>query len=72
MSKILDEMRRQIKASGQTRYAIWKATGIDQGQLSNFMKGNCGLSYEYLELLAKYLKLEIIIRPQKSNRRKKP
>ncbi len=68
MSKVLDQMRRHIKASGQTRYAIWKATGIDQSQLSRLMSGSAGLSYEALEWLADYLGLEIVIRPKRKRK----
>jgi transcriptional regulator with XRE-family HTH domain len=65
MAKVLDQIRKAIRASGKTRYAIFKATGIDQGQLSKLMKGEAGLSLENLEKLADFLGLEIILRPRR-------
>jgi transcriptional regulator with XRE-family HTH domain len=61
-------MRKAIAASGKTRYAIHKATGIDQGQLSKLMKGQAGLSLDTLEKLADFLGLEILIRPKRKVR----
>lgn len=69
MTMILDAIREAIRQSGETRYSISKATGIDQAQLSKVMKAKAGLSFDSLEKLAEYLDLEIIIRPR--NRRKK-
>jgi transcriptional regulator with XRE-family HTH domain len=60
---VLDEIRKAMKASGKTRYRLWKETGIDQSHLSRLMHGEAGLSVENLEGLARALGLEIIIRP---------
>ena len=68
MSKVLNEIRKAIKSGGISRYALSKATGIDQAQLSKLMSGQGGLSIASLEKLAKHLNLEITIRPK---RRKK-
>jgi len=68
MTEVLDEIRRAIKQSGTSRYAISKATGISQAQLSRIMSGQSGLSIASLERLTDHLKLEIVIRPK---RRKK-
>jgi transcriptional regulator with XRE-family HTH domain len=68
VSKLLNAIRKAIQASGKTRYAIHKATGIDQGQLSKLMKGQAGLSLDSLEKLAGFLGLEIIIRPKRKAR----
>lgn len=68
MSRLLAKMKKAIHASGKTRYAIHKATGIDQGQLSRLMKGQAGLSLDSLEKLADFLGLEIIIRPKRKAR----
>jgi transcriptional regulator with XRE-family HTH domain len=62
MAKLLEAMRKAIRASGKSRYAIHKATGIDQGQLSKLMKGQAGLSLESLEKLAEFLGMEFVIR----------
>ena len=62
MGRILDDIRKAIKASKKSRYAISKDTGISQGQLSDLMAGKKGLSIESLERLADYLGLEIVAR----------
>ena len=56
-----EQIRRVIGTCGQTRYAISKATGIDQATLSRFMSGERGLPMKTLDNLADYLDLNIII-----------
>jgi len=63
MAPIYDDIRKAIKASDKSRYAIWKETGISQGHLSEFLSGTKGLSVEALEKLARSLGLQITIRP---------
>jgi len=70
MSQILDDIRSAAEASGKTRYRLWKETGIDQGHLSQFMRGNKGMSVENVERMAEALGLEIIIRPLRRKKRK--
>ena len=65
MGNVLDAIRKAIEASGETRYRLWKVTGISQSHLSRVMRGEAGLSVENLERLAEALELEIIIRPAK-------
>lgn len=55
MSEILEQVRQLIEKSGQSRYSIWKATGIPQGQLSRLMSGQSGLSLDSLERLLRHL-----------------
>ena len=69
LGKVLDEVRRAIKTSGQSRYAISQATGISQAQLSRLMSGQSGLSIESLERLAEHLGLEVLIRPKRQKRK---
>lgn len=66
--KLSDQLRRAIVASGMSRYAIWKATGIDQSTLSKFMRGKGGLSVEGLDKLAACLGLELVTRDGRDNR----
>lgn len=61
MSEILNKVRQLIESSGQSRYSIWKATGIPQGQLSRLMNGQSGLSLDSLERLLQHLGHEIKI-----------
>ena len=59
------------RMSGTSRYAISKATGITQPQLSRLMHKKSGLSIESLERLADFLELEIVIRPKERSKGKK-
>ena len=71
MGTVLDDIRTAIDRSEVSRYAISKATGIDQGQLSKLMGGEAGLSIASLERLAEFLGLEIVIRPNRRQKGKK-
>jgi transcriptional regulator with XRE-family HTH domain len=66
--KLSDQIRKAVKGCGQTRYAIAKATGIDQSTLSRFVSGERGLPMNTLDRLADYLELSITT---KSQRRRK-
>ena len=63
--KLSDQVRELVRTSGYTRYAIWKATGIDQGVLSHFLAGNRGISMESLDVLAEFLDLEVVRKSKK-------
>lgn len=63
--KLSDQIRKAVDDSGESRYAICKAIGIDQGQLSRFMAGKMGLSMVKLDALAEYLELDIIVRSKR-------
>lgn len=56
---ITEQLRTAIDASGMTRYAIHKLTGIDQAALSRFMAGESGFSLENLDVLCRVLGLEL-------------
>ena len=60
--KLLGDMRKAIKASGQSCYAIAKVTGIGTSQLSRFMSGQRGLSVESLTALCDHLGFEIVLK----------
>ncbi len=63
-------IRRAIRSSGITRYAIAKATGIGQSTLSRFVRGQGGLSLDTLDKLADLLGLEIVTRRSTRKRRR--
>ena len=63
MASVYRQLRRAIRQSDKTRYRLWKETGVSQPQLSQFMKGDKGLSVEAIEALAKALGLELTLRP---------
>lgn len=68
MSEILEQVRQLIETSGHSRYAIWKATGIPQQQLSRLMSGQSGLSLDSLERLLQYLGHEIRIQKKRKEK----
>jgi hypothetical protein len=49
-----------IERSGMTRYAISKATGLPQSQLSQFVHGHEGLSVESINKLCELLGLRLV------------
>jgi transcriptional regulator with XRE-family HTH domain len=55
-----DQMRRAIKNSGMSLYAIAKITGIQRPQLSRFMSGERGLSIEGITEICKLLGLKLV------------
>lgn len=57
--KFSDQLRRLIETSGESRYAICKATGLQQATLTRFMQGKGGLSVEGLDKLAGHLRWEV-------------
>jgi transcriptional regulator with XRE-family HTH domain len=57
--KLSDQIRRAVKSSGKSRYAIFKATGIDQATLSRFMSRQDGLPMKTLDRLAEFLDLNL-------------
>jgi transcriptional regulator with XRE-family HTH domain len=58
--KLSDQVRQVIEDCGETRYAICKATGLDNATLSRFMSAERGLSTTALDTLAEYLELSIV------------
>jgi transcriptional regulator with XRE-family HTH domain len=64
--KISDQLRRAIVTSGESRYSIAQATGVNQSTLSRFIHGG-GLSSENLDLIAEHLGLEL--RPKRKRSR---
>lgn len=65
--KLSDQLRKAVLASEKTRYQLWQETGIDQGTLSKFVKGNAGLSTDAWDRLAEALNVELVQRgPRKA------
>jgi hypothetical protein len=61
--KFSDQLRRAVRESETTRYAIAKTTGISQAVLCRFVAGTAGMSLESIDELMDALGLEI--RPRK-------
>lgn len=66
-TKIEAILRRKIEATPETRYAICKKTGIQEGSLSNFINHKRGLNIKTADILLGYFGLEI--RPKKPRKR---
>jgi hypothetical protein len=60
-----DQLRRAVRESELTRYAISVRTGIDQGTLCRFIRGERGMSLDSVDRLMDCLGLEIRPRHRK-------
>jgi Cro/C1-type HTH DNA-binding domain len=58
--KFRDQLVDAIERSGMTRYAIAKATGLPQSQLSRFVHGQEGLSVDSIDQICELLGLRLI------------
>jgi Cro/C1-type HTH DNA-binding domain len=55
-----EQLAAAIENSGMTRYAISKATGIPQSQLSLFVNGRGGLAMESVDAICELLGLKLV------------
>ena len=60
-----NHLRKAIRDSGLSQYAIWKACGIDKGNMSRFMKGQGGLSLEMLDRVANLIGMTVTLKSKK-------
>lgn len=67
MASVSETLRRAVRQSGETRYAIAKATGINPSVLSRFVVSGHGLRSHNIDRLADYLGLRLV--PAKGKRR---
>ena len=58
-----------MKASGQSRYAIAKGSGVSSSQLSRLVSGERGLTIATIEQLANYLRVRITFTPHARSRK---
>jgi transcriptional regulator with XRE-family HTH domain len=64
--KLADQLRQAIDASGLSRYAICKLTGISESRMSRFMNRKAGLSVESVETICRAIDAELTIgKPRK-------
>ena len=70
-TKLSDQLRLAIEASGKSLNQIDRDTGIDKATLSRFVNGKGGLSIPVLDLLADYLKLNITMKGKPIRRKGK-
>jgi transcriptional regulator with XRE-family HTH domain len=64
-----EQLRRAIRRSGLSRYAIAKQTGIQQSQLSRFMSGERGLSIAAIEAICTLIGAGIVTTPKPKRKR---
>lgn len=64
-----DQLRAAIESSDMTRYAISKATGIDQSILSRFVNTDAGLSMENVDKICECLGITLTV-PKPTKRKK--
>lgn len=56
---LVDQLRRAMRDSGETAYAIAKGSGVSQSVVNRFVSGERGISLETAAKLCEYLKLEL-------------
>ena len=59
---VIDQLRKVIIDSGESQLSIADATGINQGNLSKFLRDERNLSLENYAVLCTYFKLELASR----------
>ena len=67
-TKLSQQLRDAIDASGMSRYAICKATGIDQAAMSRFMAGRAGMTLANIDAVFQLLELDVM--PKTTSSRK--
>lgn len=60
---LTDVLRAAIERSGLTRYRIAKETGIPEGNLGRFLRGNMSIRLDKADVLAAYLGLRLVSDP---------
>lgn len=68
--KLSDDLRAIILSCGESRYSLWKETGIDQATLSRFVNGSRSLTLANLDILADHLNLQLTPRKPRPRSRK--
>ena len=58
-TKLTDQIRQAVVASGLSRYRICKELGIEQSSMSRFMANAGGLSLDNIDALANLLDLNL-------------
>jgi hypothetical protein len=59
MATVTEQLRKAVETSGQSRYAISKATGVPESVLSRFVAGGGGLRSESIDVLCAYFGLRL-------------
>lgn len=62
---LTDQLRQAVLNCGRSQAEICRATGIDKTALYRFVVGERGVSMKNLDILGKYLELELAKRKAK-------
>ena len=57
---VIDQLRKVIINSGESQLSIADATGINQGNLSKFLRDERNLSLDNFAVLCDYFKLKLV------------
>ena len=68
-NRLARTLRDQIRRSDMSRYAISKATGIDQATLSRFMDGSQQVSLDAADKLLDLFGLQIVPKSKRKTKR---
>jgi len=60
---IVGQLRKVMRDSGESEYAIAQAAGVPQSVVNRFARGERGISLETAARLCAYLRLELVRRP---------
>ena len=66
--KLSEQVRRAVKESGMSQYAICKAIGMHESVMSRFMHSKGGLQQDSLDALADLLELDIVARKKRGRK----
>lgn len=68
---ISDSLRQAITESGLSLNALWKASGVDAGRLSRFLRGERGLTVDALDRLGQVLGLKLVYQGEGKPKKRK-
>ena len=70
MKNFSDQIRRAIRTSDMTQYAISKKSGLSRGGISRFMAGDRDMNLRTLDKLSPVLNVRIVVTPRKKAKKK--
>ena len=68
MKNFSDQIRRAIRTSGMTQYALAKRSDLTRGGISRFMAGDRDMNLRTLDKLAPVLNVRIVIARNKGQK----
>jgi transcriptional regulator with XRE-family HTH domain len=63
-----EQLKQAIQEGPLSQAELARGTGLSEGQISRFLKGERGLSLESIDKLLDVLELEIVIRPRRKRK----